>query len=403
MTDVTFSEEQERAIDAIVKWYGNPDGPQEYYLAGYAGVGKSTVCAEAIDRICQTYKISNVVTGAYTGKAAHVLRKKGNPNATTIHAMIYTLSDNLMHEPPARPDETTDENWAKFLQEWEKAQKPHELKFVLNPLGTAANAKLIVLDECSMIDIVMANDLRSFGKKILVMGDPGQLPPVKGEGSFTSRAPDFFLKQIHRQAADSPIIELATMARQGIALPLNYKKGNVRVLPVSFENAQEMHDPDFQVLCGIHRIRWSVTQAIREGLGFTDRIPMPGERILCCKNDKDKGLFNGGMGILGRCDVTHEGAFKITGHVEETYQKEILTDSYLFRQHFDNGASQYDYKKKRMCFDWAYALTVHKFQGSSAKNVVLIDNSSSFKEQKWLHLYTGITRAEEGLTVLVDA
>lgn len=389
MTDLTFTPEQERAINKMVEWYGDPE-QQEFYLAGYAGVGKSTVCKEAIDRIKQRYGIHNVVTGAYTGKAAHVLRKKGNINAATIHNLIYVPVSHLEEKPPHMTDE-----------EFARLKKNEELKFVLNPLGPASLAKLIVLDECSMIDKQMADDLRSFGVKILVMGDPGQLPPVNGEGSFTTRTPDVFLTQIHRQSADSPIIELATWARQGIDLPIGYHKGNVRVQALTNATAEAMHNPDTQVICGVHRVRWAVTQMMRKELGFTDQIPMSTERILCCKNNKEKGLFNGGMGTLSNLSINVDKSYRLTGSIEGTFYKDLLVDAALFRQHFDNGASEYDKKKSRLQFDWAYALTCHKAQGSSWNHITIIDDSDSFRDKKWLWLYTALTRAEEGLTILI--
>lgn len=381
MTDLTYSPLQERGITAIVDWYGDENAPQIFYLAGFAGTGKSTVVSEAICRIMERYKVCNIPTGAYTGKAAYVLRKKGNANAQTIHSMIYTCVEERHPETGALTG---------------------QLKFVLNPLGTAATADLIVLDECSMIDNAMAMDLLSFRKKILVMGDPGQLPPVNGEGMFTNRAPDFFLDEIHRQAADSPIIELATMARQGIMPPIGYSKGDVYVLSLTNANAEAIHNPDTQVLCGLNRIRWAVTQLMRNQLGYKDVIPMPGERILCCKNNKERGLFNGGAGILKELKILDNGAWKITAEVEGQFQKDLITDPFLFRQHFDNGASQRDFKKKRPNeFDWGYIWSVHKAQGSGWPHVTLIDNSASFRENRWKHLYTGITRAESGLIILI--
>jgi exodeoxyribonuclease-5 len=379
MNDLEYSQLQQRAIQAIVDWYGDdhPHAPQEFYLAGYAGTGKSTVVAEAIRRLRDQYKITNIPTAAYTGKAAHVLRKKGNMNAQTIHSLIYKCVE----------DEHTG-----------------ELSFVINLLGNAALADLIVLDECSMIDNVMADDLRSFGKKILVMGDPGQLPPINGEGSFTNRRPDFFLDEIHRQAADSPIIKLATMARQGIMVPVGFHEGDVQVKMLTNESADEfLHNPDTQVLCGLNRIRWAVTQIMRKEQGFGGVLPCVGERILCCKNNKDKGLFNGGAGILKKLEIMENGGWKIAADVEGRFQKDLITDPFLFRQHFDNGASVRDFKKKRPNeFDWGYILSVHKAQGSGWPHVTLIDNSPSFREDRWKHLYTGITRAESGLTVLVS-
>jgi len=376
MTDLTYSPLQERAIQAVVDWYGDEKSPQEFYLAGFAGTGKSTVVVEAINRMREKYKITNIPTAAYTGKAAYVLRKKGNTNAQTIHSLIYKCS-----EDPETGEPT----------------------FGLNMFGDMALADLVVLDECSMIDEAMANDLRSFGVKILVMGDPGQLPPINGEGSFTNRQPDFFLQEIHRQAADSPIIELATMARQGMIIPAGYIKGNVQVLSLTNESAELLHNPDTQVLCGLNRIRWAVTQIMRQRLGYGDMLPMPGERILCCKNIKERGLFNGGAGILKKLEMLDNGAWKITAEVEGSFHKNLISDPYLFKQHFDAGASVRDFKKKIPNeFDWGYIWSVHKAQGSGWPHVTLIDNSASFRENRWKHLYTGITRAESGLTVLVS-
>src|SRR4051794_40412440 len=80
------SPEQAKAIDAIVRWYGQKKGPQEFYLAGYAGVGKSTIANLAIEEIKAKYKVEKVRTAAYTGKAASVLRRKGVEGAQTIHS-----------------------------------------------------------------------------------------------------------------------------------------------------------------------------------------------------------------------------------------------------------------------------------------------------------------------------
>ena len=141
---------------------------------------------------------------------------------------------------------------------------------------------------------------------------------------------------------------------------------------------------------------------MRERLGFRERFPMPGEGILCCKNNKERGLFNGGMGTLRNLEIRPDGAYRITANIEGNFQKNLLTDPYLFYQHFDNGTSKYDWKKKRPnWFDWSACISVHKAQGSGYQHVTLIDNSSSFREYKNHHLYTGLTRAESGLIVLI--
>ncbi|MBF0094315.1 MAG: AAA family ATPase [Alphaproteobacteria bacterium] len=230
---ITLTPQQSTAVKAIADWYGDASR-LEFYLAGYAGTGKSTLTEIAIGEIKDRFGIKKVRTGAYTGKAAHVLRKKGAENARTIHSMTYRLIEDT-----GQP------------------------KFELDPHGAAGTADLIVLDECSMIDEAMANDLRSFGKKILVLGDPGQLLPVKGLGAFTSRQPDVFLTEIHRQAADSPILRLATMARMGKMPSLGDYGSGVRVVPYDADAGQWVYDRDTQVICGLNRVRWTLTQRIR--------------------------------------------------------------------------------------------------------------------------------------------
>jgi exodeoxyribonuclease-5 len=66
-----------------------------------------------------------------------------------------------------------------------------------------------------MVDEALGRDLMSFGTPILVLGDPGQLPPISGGGFFTEHEPDFLLTEIHRQARDNPIIRLAMHVREG--------------------------------------------------------------------------------------------------------------------------------------------------------------------------------------------
>lgn len=380
---ITPSPEQGKVIDAIVSWYGQEKGPQEFYLAGYAGVGKSTIANLAIEEIKAKYKAEKVRTAAYTGKAASVLRRKGVDDAQTIHSLIYS----------PRIDENTG-----------------ELRFALAEDGPAADAGLIVLDECSMVDEEMANDLRSFGKKILIMGDPGQLPPINGQGAFTSREPDAFLTEIHRQCADSPILELATLARQGKRLPTRFEKGAVKVLPLTKETQPLIYREDTQPICGLNRVRWVYTQRIRKLRGFEGPVPETGERLICCRNNHEEGLFNGGMGTLSDVQTDHDGMpgtyrFDVQMEDLDDLNTGLLVDPYLFNNHFNGGTSQRIEMPKgepRLDeFDWGYVLTCHKAQGSSWNHVTIIDDSSVFRENRNKWLYTALTRAENGLTLLI--
>ena len=183
-----WSPEQARALDDASRWMkkrGRSD--QVFRLFGYAGTGKTTLArhlAEGVD--------GNVVFAAFTGKAALVMQSRGCENARTIHSLIY------------RPKEIESE----------------EPSFVLNGDSEAANARLIVIDECSMVDEELGRDLLSFGRPVLVLGDPAQLPPVKGGGYFTEAEPDVMLSQVHRQAAGDPIVRLMSAATMKMPEPI---------------------------------------------------------------------------------------------------------------------------------------------------------------------------------------
>lgn len=381
MSDVTPSGEQAAAITSIVEWYKSER--QEFYLAGYAGVGKSTVAALAIEELKAKCRVKTVRTAAYTGKAASVLRKKGVEGAQTIHSLIYTAIE----------DEETG-----------------ELRFVLSEASPAADADLIVLDEVSMVNREIAEDLRSFGNKILVLGDTGQLPPVSGEGAFTSREPDVFLREIHRQAADSPIIELSVLARQGKPLPIGYHKGDVRVLPLTKETQPLIYREETQPICGLNRVRWVYNSRIRRMRGFGGEVPQVGERLICCRNNREEGVFNGGMGTLLKVETEHDGVpgtFLMDVKMDDLDKPNtgLIVDPYLIRRNFTNGIGEKMLLPRGMPrmdeYDLGYAITCHKSQGSSWDDVTVIDDSAAFRENRALWKYTAVTRAERALTVLV--
>lgn len=223
---VSLSRDQSAAIRKIADWYkGGTRTPQVFYLAGYAGVGKSTLYNVVREEL-RRHGAKKTITCAYTGKAVNVLRRKGNNDAMTLHSALYKALEN---------------------------PESGKVEFKLDPAGHAADADLIGVDECSMVGPVEGTDLLSFGKKVLVMGDPGQLPPIKGQGFFTTRKPDVFLREVHRQAAESPILRLATMARQGIELPIGEWDGT-RVLMLNRKTEDLIHRPDTQVIAPpLHR------------------------------------------------------------------------------------------------------------------------------------------------------
>src|SRR5262245_52552535 len=180
-----LSPQQDDALKAVSRWL-KAGRPQMFRLFGYAGTGKTTLA-----RHFASHVDGQVQFAAFTGKAAQVLRSKGAVNARTIHSLIYR---------PRGEEAVADEVTGKT------SMSP---MFSLNRQSPVARARLIIVDECSMVDEELGRDLMSFGTPILVLGDPGQLPPISGGGYFTDYEPDFLLTEIHRQARDNPIIRLA--------------------------------------------------------------------------------------------------------------------------------------------------------------------------------------------------
>src|SRR3984957_3466568 len=254
-----WSTEQAGAIDQVGRWLKQGE-PQVFRVFGYAGVGKTTLARHIAEGAR-----GETAFAAFTGKAALVLRSKGCAGATTIHALIYRASEGAEGAPT----------------------------FTLNADGPASKAGLIVIDECSIVDAELARDLLSFGKPILVLGDPFQLPPVKGGGFFTDGAPDVMLTHIHRQAQDDPIIPLSEIVRSGGDLREGVY-GETRVIPRAAIDPAQVLGAD-QVLVGTTRPRRAYNQRMRDLKGFREPLPVAGDRLVCLRNDRTKGLINGGL------------------------------------------------------------------------------------------------------------
>ena len=222
-----WSPEQAGALDKVGQWLKAGDSPV-FRLFGFAGVGKTTLARHVAE-----HAAGKAAFAAYTGKAALVMRASGCAGATTIHSLIYTASEDNDGRP----------------------------SFSLNEDGPASRAALIVIDECSMVDDELGRDLLSFGKPILVLGDPAQLPPVKGAGFFTESEPDVMLTEIHRQARDNPIIRLSQTIREGGEVAYG-DYGEAQVIRRDEIDAEQVMAAD-QVLVGLNKTRRAYNLRIR--------------------------------------------------------------------------------------------------------------------------------------------
>ncbi|MGE0409465.1 MAG: ATP-dependent RecD-like DNA helicase [Amphiplicatus sp.] len=360
---MSFSPEQDAALKSVDRWLKAGEAPV-FRLFGYAGAGKTTLARHIAENAG-----GEVAFAAFTGKAAHVMRQKGCPGATTIHALIY------------RPADEGEEG---------------ELVFALRRDAPASKADLIIIDECSMVDADLGRDLLSFGKPVLVLGDPAQLPPVKGGGFFTEAAPDVMLTEIHRQAADNPIIRLSMDIREGRE-PDSAGEG------LAFLSRRDIAPEAIlgadQVLVGVNRTRRRFNARIRELKGHKDPLPEAGEKLVCLRNNKQKGLLNGGLWTVTQKKPQKAGRARMAVMPEDGGKPATIAVPADF---FTLGPEAVPFPLRRGAdeFDYGYALTVHKAQGSQWDHVVLFDESYAFRDHRARWLYTGVTRAAARLTIV---
>lgn len=436
-----LSGQQAAAIERIKNWYGNAlldtglgGGAAPFKLFGYAGTGKTTLAKE----IGPALGISDVRFATFTGKAAHVLRSKGANPVTTIHSGIYLPTSDaevreklklarveveaLEAELQGTDEQIIEAGWAdrvelmgrlseasEEIEELEAASR--RLAFEWNEDSEWAQAELIVLDEVSMVNAKIAADVERYGVPVLVLGDPGQLPPVDGGGYYTSSQPDFLLTKVHRQAKDSPVLDLATRIRESEGTTLGLAATDVR--PASVLEAME-HD---QVLCWTNKRRWAMVDVIRRKLGRQPGVPSAGDRIMCLSNNRDIGSFNGEQFEVLSAEPAANN-WRLTVRDDEGRERTIPTVGEAFlgqtmqEQAKNSGAG---IRGPWMLATFAQAITVHKAQGSQWRSVYVVNETpgmismtskregrTAALEQARRWLYTAATRAEEHVTITAE-
>jgi exodeoxyribonuclease V len=372
-----FSPQQDAALKAVDAWLTKGRKPL-FRLFGYAGTGKTTLAKYFAEQVS-----GDVQFAAFTGKAAQVLRSKGAANARTIHSLIYR---------PKGEEEVSDASTGKT------SMSP---TFTLNRQSPISKAKLIIVDECSMVDENLGKDLMSFGTPILVLGDPGQLPPISGGGFFTDHEPDHLLTEIHRQAQGNPIIRLAMDVREGREFMIG-DYGTTQVISKN-DVTQELVLGADQVLVGTNRTRRRYNQRLRELKGFDAVYPQAGDKLVCLRNDPAKGLLNGSLWkVMTSSKETVKPGINLLVSPEDDEPGRSVAKIKLLKAQFEDPEATipWDTKKRYDDFDFGYALTVHKAQGSQWNNVVLFDESWAFKDMRSRWLYTAVTRAAERLTIV---
>lgn len=390
-----LTRKQEEGLKIAVERFKNHE--KYTIISGYAGVGKSTLVKFIIEAL--NVEPHQVVYTAFTGKAAEILRKKGNKNVCTLHKLLYT------HYP---------------LPGGGFRRLPKKV----------LEYKVVIVDEVSMVPKPLMELLFSHRAYIICLGDPFQLPPInKKEDNGLLAHPHIFLDEVMRQAAESEIIRLTMDIRNHKPINFNDSGKEVLIFPKEKLNTGMLLWAD-QILVGTNATRYSLNTQMRELLGFRGE-PQEGEKVICLRNywetlsyKEADPLVNGTIGYL-------KNGFKTF----RSFPPSIPADKHSFdiwQANFSVGEDFYenteiDYSmliSGKKCCDWrteyslmkkkkqfgeivpkefayAYAITCHKAQGSEWDKVLVLEEKFPFEAEehaRWL--YTACTRASEKLVLI---
>lgn len=381
---ITLSEDQKVVHDAAVEWFKGKN-PIDLRIGGYAGCGKTVLIAEIAKTIRSGKKKKlTIAFCCFTGKAAYVLREKlaaagaiGEEYVGTIHGLMY--------EPVVIKG---------VVVKWRRRAE--------------IEADLLIVDEASMVGEQIWKDLKQYKIPIIAVGDHGQLPPIGGSFNLMEK-PDHALTKIHRQAEGNPIIQVSRMAREDGKIPMRDWEGpNGEFVRRGTGNIVELVTGIKDIkntlfLCGRNVTRQAVNTAVRDRLGFFGPNPLPGERVICLKNNREEGIFNGMGGTLKKIDPCGEKHYETTIEMDDS----TLFKGYVIKDQFGAAATLREHPKieareLKELFDFGYCLTVHKAQGSEAENVVLFEERfSQSSDEDWRRwYYTAITRARKRLLIV---
>ncbi len=377
--DISYNEEQRRAIlDSIRKSF--------LIITGGPGTGKTTIMKGIIELYKEVHKLSyeklaeRVQLLAPTGRAAKRMSDATLMPASTIH---------------------------RFLK-WQKETN----KFQVNEYHKS-KAEVVILDESSMVDtLLMASLLRGISAncKVIMVGDSYQLPSV-GPGQVlhdlisSSKLPVVELKELYRQGKDSNILTLAYDVRKGEVVDDVFNKeedltfiecsdddviSNLMDVSSTFKDLSyknfQILAPMYKTKCGIDMINqrlqviFNPKDKSKKELVVGDVIFREGDKVIELTNMPDENIYNGDIGIISQ--IVTQPAKKITIDFDGN---EVTFTAANFNK-----------------FRLAYAISIHKAQGSEF-DVVVMPIVQGYRKMLYRKLvYTGITRSKKMLYLIGD-
>lgn len=439
-----LSPDQELAVEYVQKWMQNAGYPEytadargnnitvgtshDYAVCsvgGYAGTGKTTV----LQRLAETYPSAVLVTP--THKAAQVLRRKlagpGAVRVRTFHSLIYTpestfrccTSGNEMEPGPEEGQLLPCNYHVKYhdAEDDRLCDPQEELKFLKLPYLRGRH-DLVIVEEAGMLTEREVNDLRSYGLPVLLTGDHGQLPPVKAKMNPWIEHPSVTLTVNHRQGEDSGIPEAADEARVHGVLYGNSYGSSVRVLEAGSEECRNLLDrfrPDAKeatFLVQFNKTRAALNRYFRQQYGYSE-ILEPGDRLIALERQEDVQVVDSYGDVTGETLLFNGMLATVKEQLKET-ERTVTVIAELDADILGNAGTRVllriakeqlgrpdglPYRLKppgSSLWDYAYALTAHKAQGSEFDNVIVWNEQPG--DKRWL--YTACTRARRGLVVL---
>ena len=429
---VVLSPDQATALEVILGRVRQ--GVRLTTLAGPAGSGKTTLLRALLAALSGW----EVVCVSPTWKAAMRMEEATGRSAGTLHGLIYMGA-------------VTDEETGEVLGFRGRAagsvlaSNPEDDFWGDDFWGDARPPRLVVVDEGSMVGSKLAADLRQALARdvlVLVVGDPFQLPPVGDKPGFDLQRPDAALTQIHRQGAGSPILAVATEIRTRHCLidgALLQRHGGslVRVTGTQLGDYVarcQQGGIDSVVLVATHATRVECNAAARSALGLPPmrQGPAVGERVIAMSTAPSLGVVNSDLGVvvactpgpdLGRrCDVPTwtvevlwdrgqkdkvttylpqgdwltdgNATHRQTTRIREDAQRELEAGPGALRVAArEQGAHTVHSGFAAVALAPAYAITVHKAQGSEwEEGILVLQDTSWMRQDAWRWDYTALTR-----------
>jgi exodeoxyribonuclease-5 len=460
----TLSPEQDKALDQILDWYerqprnwihcnGATDCPSfphthgtgalapVFAVGGWAGSGKTTLM-----RVLDETIGGEVMFGTPTHKAAGVLRKKLSSaqaeRVRTYHSVVYQMTPTYRCSATNRlvmkvntkctcgkedacecpvsflPCGSGGTHECKVTQELRAERRQH--------LG--GHRDVIVIDESSMLSKQHVEDVRRFGVPVILVGDSGQLPPIKEPMNPWIMNPDVELKEIHRQGADSGILLAAHDVRiKGFMSQSSYGKGDtVRMVRPDPRVGELLNrftpGEDGALITYTNKMRAMFNRVYHDSR--TGGGPVAeGDRVVSLGGqpyEADLVEMDGGTPRLkAQMTRVHNG---MTGTVVKVSVRSVMAELYIqlddhplatkdepviiytgavpvaqFGAEKELPFNSPDRPKGSRLWDYAYALTAHKAQGSEFPKVIVVDQGPR-EYRQWM--YTALTRAQEAAVVI---